>query len=976
MIRISIDLTEAQRTALLAQLAAEPVPVPPSQGPALARQGSFLTVGGTRTRLRGFNLQITAPMEVGGTPRWTDDAEHMTLQQCAVLKRLGHNAVRANISPGSFRYWHGEGRLMPFMVRFADAARDAGLTVLFNWWNVSQIGGTAEPFPWAHAALQPYWTGDTDLHDRFLVEFAKVFGDRLDVGLNFWDEPMKLEPEHSWPDLQPIVQRWIGRYRGLGGKNTLGVPLHHYGRDGRGILSTHLLEDPLGNLFLDIHEFGQEAHLLRTHLTDPNGKPVWSEYPIVVGGAGYEPVDLAEPPPTMAAWYREVAGFCDGFFAWDGSADNTPNLYERGQGFPRRVEPTFTAYGRWTATYIAGLADLDEDPDAPPVEPPVIETGNVVLHASATPFAMRADEDPWPLVVPLLDGEAVGEPQRLRADQRENVVGKLGWTVPADKLEAASTVSIRFLNDASHPTRWTEPGMDRNVYVLKLVVGEKELTPPRAFVSEDGGPVHGGRAIIYRTGNMTWNLKASVPAEPLPPISGTFAELLSPKRKRRPLLDGASIPWAHKPRFLRDIFVDIRRGDDGSDASETRPLRTLEAGQRRAQQLGPGTLVHVRDGVYDFGGGALNWGAHGRPDAWYGVVGYEGERPIIKSRGWDAVNWQAHYGVFAGFELDGSRVGYTSPWTGRRIESQEQFDEEARARINNRTHEPSGWDSGGGFVFDGGMKSDNRPSGIHHVICADVTAHHWPGSGIGSAGMDYVLVEDALCSWNCFWMGWGGSGISIFGPRDQGDFGGETYRIIVRRTITWENIQFKATFGQEPKISDGGGIQLDVYDSQFNYRRRSLVHGNLAAFNGQSGIHSTSSGWADYIGNTCFRNNQHPQNRHGSEMWVGWNSPDCTYQSNVLVSEFNTVPLAMVGMGDNARPRLSQNNVLFGGSTRFMGNGDIVADPLFVATSRDPARIDLNLRDGSPAIGRGNPLATVDLMGRSKATPDAGAFFR
>ena len=46
-------------------------------------------------------------------------------------------------------------------------------------------------------------------------------------------------------------------------------------------------------------------------------------------------------------------------------------------------------------------------------------------------------------------------------------------------------------------------------------------------------------------------------------------------------------------------------------------------------------------------------------------------------------------------------------------------------------------------------------------------------------------------------------------------------------------------------------------------------------------------------------------------------------------------------------------NIYYGGDVKFMGSGDLVADPLFVNASTDRTAADFHLQAGSPAIGHG-----------------------
>lgn len=941
--------------------------------------GNRIHLNGQPFRLVGGNLEGFAGFYRGTEPAMTPEDRALVLEQIAELRgEMGANFVRLVCSPGDYRYWDADDRYWPHILGIADECRDFGMILELVWWNVAAPGGEAEPFPWGPAAIKPVWDGDLVLHRRWLIEAAQKLGDRGDVLIGLWDEPIKAAPVHRWPELRPVVQSWVDLFRSSGGRNVLGISGNHFGRDIAGITGAYPITDPLDQWFVDYHEFaGMEEENLDLFITT-DGVPIDMVRPLVLGGCGWTPTD-GPCPPAYAAFLAKLWSRLSGIAWWAWHEKSTPNLLEAG-GYPQQGLVTLTAYGQYAATHpLPGR--VWSNGWEPPVTSPV---HSVILTAAADPYGTADDPGPWPLVQLRIATKLVGAAKAIDVDKRTGAWGVFVWPLEAaPKLD--DQLAVEFINDAASATEWTKPGNDRNLHIHSLTikgpVTSITLLPETAkFVGVDGAVRNPAGPIVYRNGAVIWN-GSSPPPPPPPPLppsppppapAGDFVAMFARvDRPRLDMLDPITVPWAQKPKFLREIVVDINRGNDGSVGDEARPLRTLDAGQRRARELGAGTRVMVRGGDYDFGGGRFDWLLDGRPDGWFGLFAWPGERPRLRSAGWGAFRTYGSYLVIEGFDVDGSRKGYKSPWTGKIMEEDEQFEEECRARLGDKTHHPSGWDVGDGISIWGGQAGENG-RGLHHVIVHDCISHRWPGSGLNSSGMDYLLVRNCLSAGNCHFMGWGGSGYSIFGARNMGSFGSEMHRIIVEQCVARSNIQYKNTYGRD-NISDGGGFQNDVCTSQFAYRLRMLMRSNLSFDNGLSGMHCTSSGFVDFVGNTCWANNQHPQNRGKPEMWVGWDSPDCSFLGNVLVSGHGAVPLARVQL--NGTVRASRNNVL-SAKTDFMGQGDLVGDPRFILASKDPAVANFGIGPDSPAIGHGDPLAFCDLFGRTKATPDAGAIWR
>ncbi|MBC8103689.1 MAG: right-handed parallel beta-helix repeat-containing protein, partial [Cytophagales bacterium] len=189
---------------------------------------------------------------------------------------------------------------------------------------------------------------------------------------------------------------------------------------------------------------------------------------------------------------------------------------------------------------------------------------------------------------------------------------------------------------------------------------------------------------------------------------------------------------------------------------------------------------------------------------------------------------------------------------------------------------------------------------------------------------------------------------------------------------------------QVKKISDGNGIIVDTnYVPAKNqiYLGRTLVQNNLSFNNGGSGIHAYKSHRVDIINNTAYHNGASPELNWG-QIFVQ-NADDMKMINNILVSRPNQ-PINSVGPdgGDQKSTKVVRaHNLYFGGlAPKLTGEGDRIADPLFVNASTDHKVADFHVKPGSPAIGAGMRapfMPYLDLDGKLRlaaAAPDRGAY--
>jgi hypothetical protein len=286
--------------------------------------------------------------------------------------------------------------------------------------------------------------------------------------------------------------------------------------------------------------------------------------------------------------------------------------------------------------------------------------------------------------------------------------------------------------------------------------------------------------------------------------------------------------------------------------------------------------------------------------------------------------------------------------------------------------------NGNGISGSGGAEA-NKP---HHLRFADNIVEYCSGGGIGTGDCDWVTVENNIVRNNSWWVIYATSGISLLGTSNF-DSADNVYKMLVRNNVVSGNRCY-VPWGKVKKISDGNGIIVDTTwlpKKNEAHLGRTLIQNNLSFNNGGSGIHAFRAHRVDIVNNTAYYNGASPE--------LGWGqifvqiSDDMRIMNNILVSRPGQ-PINSVGKdgGDqNSTNVVRANNIYFGGlPPKLTGEGDLIADPLFVNASTDPKSADFRVKPGSPAIGAGARAAFVpylDLDGKPRLTasaPDRGAY--
>ena len=430
-------------------------------------------------------------------------------------------------------------------------------------------------------------------------------------------------------------------------------------------------------------------------------------------------------------------------------------------------------------------------------------------------------------------------------------------------------------------------------------------------------------------------------------------------------------------QFARPAFYV---SENGSDDNDGRTERTAFASPQKAVDMaGPGDIIDVMNGTYkpqsEQGGVAL-FGRGGLPAAWIVLKNYPGQAPVFSAvNTWNAVR----IGRAKAGTADGVNDLPTLCYLEVRGLHVRGVGDTVRQTHPETIGKPSAMSNSNGMSTDGSWERV-KP---HHIRFADNVVEFCAGGGLSAIQSDWVTVENNTVRNNCWTMIYGGSGISFL---DSSNFDGASnvYKSLVSGNIASGNETF-VPWAQVKKISDGNGIIIDTNNSpnadpikNHVYLGRTLVCNNLSFNNGGSGIHCFKSHQVDIINNTAYLNGASPELKWGQIFLQ--RTDDARVVNNILWAR-DGQPVNSVGLNpdDKENTRVVRaHNIYFGGIGPIMGEGDIIADPMFVNPSTDATLADFRLQPGSPALGFGRVEAFspfTDLNGKARgATPGAGAY--
>jgi Right handed beta helix region len=516
-------------------------------------------------------------------------------------------------------------------------------------------------------------------------------------------------------------------------------------------------------------------------------------------------------------------------------------------------------------------------------------------------------------------------------------------------------------------------------------------------------PVRVTLASFDSTGRRTGARTATV----IPPVAGSYYRFGVDLDKTEKL-DGTFDPLAPLIEFTFAADTTLRIDNisytapsfyvspAGSDSADGRTAATAFATpQRAADVAGPGDVILLMDGTYvspgypdisdvpadtvnsplwrpwwvEKTGGNVTFRHSGAPAAWIVFRAHPGHRPVLfNAEGWHGVR----FGLTSAYiEVRGLTIQGNAP----QLDLAEATADAARFEKDGLLYHGAARFNANGILADGRAEKGSGPR-PHHLRIIDNTLADHSGAGVTLIGIEHVTIEGNVSRDNCHFMRYGSSGLSTLLTWNW-DAGTGHKIFFIRNTSHGNRTDVPCSIVEHDengkplprrltdKFSDGNGIIIDVNRNNAKsvhvayapYHARTLVQHNLVYNNGGSGIHTVSSDHVDILYNTAYLNSASPHIQY-SQIYT-YASDDVRIAGNILVA-----PVADVAAGEKPEPVnlirgkngtvTFTDNLYFGGNLPpFLGEGDRIADPLFVNPSRDPAVADFRLRPGSPASNHG-----------------------
>lgn len=424
---------------------------------------------------------------------------------------------------------------------------------------------------------------------------------------------------------------------------------------------------------------------------------------------------------------------------------------------------------------------------------------------------------------------------------------------------------------------------------------------------------------------------------------------------------------------------------DGSDLADGRTATTAFATPQRAlDAAGPGDIILLMEGTYGARGPehprhrpVAQFIRPGTPASWITLKNHPGHTPVISA----ATSTGVGIGLGSSEAPSDVRLGYLEV-RGLTVRGDAQA---VRARGPDAAESLPSLDLRGidiNAVF-------HTERTYHHLRIADCTIEYCTSDGLYIDYTDWFQVENNRIRDNCWYSrGFAPAGLSVmhFANFDVVD---NTVKMLISGNRVDGNklLRPNRKRGDNMVYFNGNGILLDANAEQVTFKPtadpkfflgRTLVQNNLVVGNGGGGIQMWGNHRMDIVNNTLWHNGQTPELKWGN---LGMDMcHDVRLINNVVVAQDDR-PLDtwMANRVDrNTKDIYRAGNLWFGGAQPpTLGQGDVVADPLFVNPGLDLATADFRLRPGSPARLSGRALGYVppaDISGATRAiAPSRGA---
>ena len=434
---------------------------------------------------------------------------------------------------------------------------------------------------------------------------------------------------------------------------------------------------------------------------------------------------------------------------------------------------------------------------------------------------------------------------------------------------------------------------------------------------------------------------AQVPIKPKPKPTPTPVPSSAPL----PIPTPATLPAA-APVQTGMVFYIAPSGDNNNVGSEALPWRSLN---HAVYALKAGDTVLVKNGTYQESLYINKSGLPGKPITY---KAYPGHTPKIE------INRKQLEGILiqgaSYINVEGFEVVYTAP----------------------------GAEAAKGEQTDNGIDIGNAGQVLpHHINIKNNNVHGFPGGGIFTVLADYVTFEGNIIWENALWAKWGNSGISMYQNVEFDQKAG--YHMVIRGNTLYKNEnKFSSYAIGSTTITDGNCIIIDdlrhtqkFLDNKIPYpayKSNTLIENNICYDNGARGIHVYSSDNVLVRHNTLYKN-QRTASIDDGEL-SAYDASNVRFVNNIV---FAAAGKKANGVG-NATNVVFERNLYFGSANNPNKSvTDIIADPMFVNASVNPAVANFRLKAGSPAIDAA--LATqspaVDIIGKTRTSKtDIGAY--
>lgn len=426
------------------------------------------------------------------------------------------------------------------------------------------------------------------------------------------------------------------------------------------------------------------------------------------------------------------------------------------------------------------------------------------------------------------------------------------------------------------------------------------------------------------------------------------------------------------PVSASTYYVSVDGSDDNSGIAPAFAFQTVKKALDKAK---PGDVIKMLPGQYNFEGKTfleIDGGHSGKQDKYITLQASDpANRPVITCGGsgvWNTLKILASWIIIDGLEFQGisPRLKYEDAYAIALLSHNKQLKDYNQAAIYNTN----------------GISVGDKSTTVTNVIVRNCVIHDFPGGGLGATACDYITLENNTIYNNAWYTMYACSGISVMHPLNT-DTEYDKHKIIIRGNLVYNNktlVPWAQT--ADFRLSDGNGIICDInqyqdatgsHASEGPYKARTLVADNVCINNGGSGIHSYKADHVDIVHNTAYHNGyQYPTKEYG-EIYSN-QAKDVRFVNNIMYGRPDCpcnakVPDASV---------IYTHNVYYGGVVKHKGDGDIVADPMFVKLSTDGGTADFHLTSKSGAIGNGikmDFLPDKDKDGNPiPSTPDCGAY--